>query len=131
MALTVRTADKVAQSLIRSLPADTGNNAAPSSLTDPTLAHGAIGTDNCILTVGVRNAVSGNTTITCWWWSGAMKEWLKAGANIGVYQKVYEPGTADAFTLPEQSFYYLQTSQVLTAGQLWTDGTNARGMPIS
>jgi hypothetical protein len=119
--MTVRSADKVAQSITRKIVGGISTS-APTS-TDPAVAQGRTGSDDCVLTVGVDPTVSGNTTITCYWFSTFMGKWLLAGANSGVYQKVFEPGTADVFVLPEQSAFFLKGSQAISDGLICVDGT--------
>lgn len=126
MALTVRTADKVVQSVIRKIPGGIGTS-PPAVLTDPTLAHGQSGSDDCVLTVAIRNAVVGTTGITLWIFATAMGEWVTAGASSSINTKTFNNGSMDVFVLGEQTKYFLQATQVLTDGQIWVDGTNPGG----
>lgn len=130
MALTVRTAESVAHSLTRQIIGGTANS-APTANT-PSVAHGITGSDDCILTIGIDGAVSGNTTITVYIWSTAMNQWLFAGANSGYYQKVFEPGSCDAVAIPEGTLFFIKSSQTLTQGQIFVDGQpygNLGGQP--
>lgn len=130
MALTMRTADKVAHPVSRFL----GQSAAvPTGVALPTaapnpnagnweVAHGITGSDDCILTVALDNTVAQTTVISCLWWSAKANQWLKAGANNGIYQKSFEAGGTDVFVLPENVPYYLFGNFAISAGLVYTDG---------
>lgn len=121
MAMTMRTANLVAHPPNRVFPVALPT-AAPSPITNPNQGHGVTGSDDCILTVAVDSTVSGNTTIYCYFWSATAKQWLKAGAAASVYSKLFEPGSADVFVLPEGVAYYLYGSQAIAQGLLYVDG---------
>lgn len=134
--MATRTADKVSNTTHRFL----GQNqqtpggvalptAAPTNLTDPSVAHGITGSELCVLSVALDNSISGNTTVNCLYFSAFTKQWQKAGANNGVYAKTFEPGGSDVFVLPELVPFYLYGSQAVSAGLVSTDGMDFIYLP--
>jgi hypothetical protein len=130
MSSTFRTADKVAHTLNRFLgqgPVNPGGVALPTAPPSPingswNQAHGQVGSDDCVLTVALDNSVAQTTLINCLWWSSKANQWMKAGANSGVYSKSFEAGGADVFVLPEGVAYYLYGADAIAAGLVYTDG---------
>ena len=139
MSETFRTADKVAHSVQRFLGQSAATptgialpTAAPASLAaplaaSPTIAHGMTGSDDCVLTVALDNSVAQTTVISCYYYNAFAKQWLKAGANNGIYSKSFEAGGSDVFVLPESSLYYLQGSFAISAGLVYVDGAAISG----
>jgi hypothetical protein len=135
MALAMRTADKVAHSVQRFLGQSSTNPtgvALPTAAPSPTagnweVAHGSVGTDDCVLTVALDNTVAQTTVINCLYWSAKANQWLKAGANNGIYSKSFEAGGSDVFVLPEGSKYYLYGNFAISAGLVYVDGAGPNG----
>jgi hypothetical protein len=124
--MSSRVADKVAQHTSRKIPGGT-TSATPSPITNPAIAHGRTGSDLCVLTVGVRNSVSGPTNLTLYIFDPAMGEWVLGGGISTINTKAFASGSTDVFVLPEQSLFYLVSSQTLPDNAIWVDGTNLQG----
>lgn len=116
----MRTSDKVACMATRILPV--ALNATPPVGLGQVVAHGRTGSELTVLSLTFSNALGGDVTINCWVFEALVNEWFHAGAAVGNYQKVFEPGGKDAFVVPENMPFYLQcVSGTVDAGQCYVD----------